>query len=468
MDLSIVIPALNERDNLVQLIPLLHREVPPEVTTYEIIIVDGGSVDGTADVAEKLGVRVCKQSRPGYGGALAAGFAQARGEYILTMDADLSHSPRFISTLWQARTRAELVIASRYVPGGAAEMPLLRLILSRILNVIFGRGMSLPIRDVSSGFRLYRSAALQGVHLESTHFDVLEEILIRLYAEGWQIIEVPFQYEARANGSSHATLVKFGWAYLKTLWRMWRFRNSIESADYDYRAYDSVIPLQRYWQRTRYKVVTAFARGAGRTLDIGCGSSRILIGLEDAIGLDIKMSKVRYISHHHARGAVGSAFALPFADESFDCIICSQVLEHLPAAPVLFQEFSRLLRPGGRLIVGTPNYGNPLWPTIEFFYSLLLPRAYANEHITHYTRRSLQEVLQQYGFECQAVGWVGLAEMVLQCTKEGGERCPVLAGGTVVGAQVSLSSPGNLGSHRSAAGRTSIEATGVPPQLKRT
>lgn len=417
MQLSIIIPALNERDNLGQLVQVLKSAIPPDVTHYEIIVVDGHSHDGTPDMARELGAKVIVQRTPGYGGALQSGFDQAQGEYLLTLDADLSHRPSFLPAMWQARTEAEVVIASRYVTGGRADMPWGRRLLSRLLNVAYDRALSLGVRDLSSGFRLYKASVLKGMQLQSTHFDVLEEILIKAHAEGWRITEVPFHYRARQSGKSHVKMVKFGWAYSKTLYRMWRLRNSIQSADYDYRAFYSIIPLQRYWQRTRHKIVLNFARGAGKTLDIGCGTSRILLDLEDAVGLDVQVGKIRFICGRGARGVVGSAFALPFPDDSFDCVISSQVIEHLKDDPVLFEEMARVIKPGGRLVVGTPDYGDLIWPIIEFFYARLAPGGYADEHITHFTRRSLEERLNRYGFECRAVGWVGRAEMILQCVK---------------------------------------------------
>jgi dolichol-phosphate mannosyltransferase len=418
MQLSIIIPALNERDNLARLIPLLKKTIPPDVESYEVIVVDGHSHDGTPRVAEELGAIVVTQRLPGYGGALQAGFEQAQGKYFLTMDADLSHPPAFLPAIWQAREEAEVVIASRYVSGGAADMPWLRYALSRILNLIFARGLSLPTQDVSSGFRLYRASVLHNMSIQSIHFDILEEILIQAHANGWRIIEIPFRYKARYSGKSHVALFKFGWAYLKTFLRMWRLRNSIDSADYDYRAYDSIIPLQRYWQRTRHKIILDFARDVGKTLDVGCGSSRILLDLPDAIGVDIQVGKLRYIRRHGGRGLVGSAFALPFPNECFDCLISSEVIEHLPAAPVLFEEMARLIKPGGCLILGTPDYGGWIWPLLEFFYRYLAPGGYADEHITRYTQRSLEKTLESHGFEYQEIAWVGQAEMIMCYVKQ--------------------------------------------------
>src|SRR5437763_1532623 len=85
--------------------------------------------------------------------------------------------------------------------------------------------------------------------------DGTEQVAPRVGAEGWRIREIPFHYMARGSGRSHARLLRFGWAYLKTLVRMRQLRNSVEAADYDARAFDSPIWLQHYWQRTRHRIV---------------------------------------------------------------------------------------------------------------------------------------------------------------------------------------------------------------------
>lgn len=416
MHLSVVIPVLDERANIAELIPALRQVLPVDVAEYEILVV-GSRPNKALQLAGALGARAILQTRPGYGGALEAGFAHATGEYILTLDADPSHPPAFAPVLWQARHEADVVIASRYVQGGVADKPWVRQLISRALNLVFARGLSLPVHDLSSGFRLYRASAVRALSLVSVHFDVLEEILIRIYADGRRIAEVPFCYWPRGDRRSHIRLLQLGWAFLKTFVRMWKLRNSIDSADYDYRAFDSPIPLQRYWQRKRHQIVTGFARDAGRTLDVGCGSSHILLDLGDAVGLDVRLNKMRFMRDRGARGIVGSAFALPFADGTFDCVVSSELIEHLPADPRLLTEMARVLRQGGRLIIGTPDYGSVVWPILEFLYARLAPGGYADEHVTHYTRESLRRVLEEHGFALQAIRWVGGGEMILRCVK---------------------------------------------------
>ncbi len=143
--------------------------------------------------------------------------------------------------------------------------------------------------------------------------------------------------------------------------KLWTLRNSIASADYDDRAFYSIIPLQRYWQRKRHRITTSWARGANRTLDIGCGSSVIIQSLNNAIGMDLSMGKLRFVGRLGIPLVRASAFALPFSDHSFDCVISSQVIEHIAYEETLFSEMSRVLTPGGTLIIGTPDYSTRGW-----------------------------------------------------------------------------------------------------------
>ncbi len=224
--LAVLIPAWNERENLEVLLPNLHQVVERLGVPVEIIVIDGGSVDGTPATARRHGARVVAQTERGYGGALLAGFAAAQAPYLVTMDADLSHPPVFLEEFWRRRDEASLLIASRYVPGGRAAMSRFRLLLSIILNRTYSWLLSIPARDLSSGFRLYHREALLAVKPVARDFDFLEEVLIRICNRGGRVLEIPFHYMPRGAGRSHARLAKFGWAFLKTLLRMWRLRRA--------------------------------------------------------------------------------------------------------------------------------------------------------------------------------------------------------------------------------------------------
>jgi len=426
MDLSVLIPVWNEAENLRVLLPELHRTLRQLALRYEILVVDAGSVDGSREVAEGLETRVLRQREPGYGDALRDGFAAARGDYVLTMDADYSHEPSLAARLWLDRHGADLVIASRYVTGGGAEMPAVRLALSRTLNAIYRSVLDLPFRDLSSGFRLYRTSALRTARTTAQHFDVLPEVLVQLYAEGYRIRETPFHYRPRRKGRSHARLLSFGWAFLLTLRRMRQLRNSIQSADYDVRAYDSLIPLQRYWQRKRHRIVTRFLEPGGRVLDVGCGSSRMIIDAPETVGMDVAMRKLRFLRGKVKMLLAGTLNKLPFRDGTFRKVICSEVIEHVPREQVRLSEFYRVLEPGGTLVLGTPDYSSWIWRSLERLYRWVNPGGYADEHINQYRYDALQRELEREGFEVVEVGLICWSEMIFKARKRGSD--PALAG----------------------------------------
>jgi dolichol-phosphate mannosyltransferase len=418
VDLSVVIPVLNERENVERLLPRTARVLEQIGCSYELVVVDGGSRDGTAEAARAAGARVLVQRLPGYGGALREGLAAAEGTFILTLDADLSHDPDFIVKLWRGRERGDVVIASRYVRGGVAHMPRDRRALSRILNAFFAYGLGLPVRDLSSGFRLYRAAAVRELELGGTNFEILEEILVKAYDAGWRVLEIPFTYYPRDTGASHARIIRFGLDLLRAFARLWRLRQSIGAADYDERAFYSVVPLQRWWHRRRHELVCTWTRGAGKTLDVGCGSSVILQSLNDAVGVDVLHNKLRYMRRYDIPVVQGSALALPVRSESFECVVCSQVIERLPYDDTLFAELRRVLRPGGLLVLGTADYGTRAWRMIEPLYRVFAPAGYDDEHITRYTRARLLELCRAWGFRVEHEGYVFGAEIVLALRKE--------------------------------------------------
>lgn len=176
--------------------------------TWELIIVDDGSPDGTADLAESYAgahpVRVLR--RPGKAGlasAVLAGFAQARGDVLLVMDADLSHPPEAVPRLAAAiQDGADLAVGSRYVTGGGTEdWPLGRRVVSRVACLV--GNVLVPMRDCTSGFFAIRRSALEGVTLNPIGFKIGFEVMAR--GRYKKAVEVPYVFRDRELGKS-----KFG------------------------------------------------------------------------------------------------------------------------------------------------------------------------------------------------------------------------------------------------------------------
>jgi len=417
--LTVVIPALNEALNLAQLLPQLMQDLARLGVEHEVLVVDANSPDGTREIVEEAGARYVGEGARGYGAAILRGIQEARGTWIITMDADQSHPAKFIKDLWAARETADIVIASRYVPGGRADQPAGRLLLSRVLNAFFRHGISLEVRDLSSGFRLYRKQIFDGMELNHTNFVILMEILLNALKRGRRMAEIPFHYQPRGEGRSHAQIVQFGLDYLRLFHAVWRKRNSIDFPDYDWRAHDSRIPLQRYWQRRRHKLILGFTPPNVSTVDIGCGSSKILASLPHMVGVDMRFDKLRFMKRTNRLLLQGDGCRLPFPDEHFACVICSQVIEHIPdEGGRLLNELTRILKPGGILVLGTPDYGNWEWRVTEWLYERAAPGAYAEEHVTHYTYTSLKAALAARGFSVLDHAYILRGELIFKARKE--------------------------------------------------
>jgi SAM-dependent methyltransferase len=144
------------------------------------------------------------------------------------------------------------------------------------------------------------------------------------------------------------------------------------------------------------------------------------------VALDIVLAKLRYARRYGNPVVHGSIFELPFKDGAFDCVICSEVVEHVPADERVFSELERVLEPGGRLILGTPDYDRWRWRALEWLYGRLSPGGYADEHITHYGRTNLTAYLSARGMTVEAVDYVGGSEMVFLLRKSAA-RVPVVS-----------------------------------------
>ena len=207
----VILPTYNERDNLPIVVPALLR-----IPHVEVLVVDDGSPDGTGDVADALvgehdgRVSVLHRTGPrGLGVSLIDGMQRALctdAARICQMDADLSHDPTDVSRLLTASAHADLVIGSRYVPGGHTEnWPTRRMLLSAFANRYVRTITGLPIHDSTSGFRCWRRDALLRLPLHrvvSNGYAFEVELAWEADAAGCSITEVPITFVERRHGAS--------------------------------------------------------------------------------------------------------------------------------------------------------------------------------------------------------------------------------------------------------------------------
>ena len=223
-----MIPAYREADSLRALLPKIVAAAAALTPDYEVLIVDTEErMDDTAEVCAATGARHIHRSGGNqYGDAIRTGIAAARGQYLLCMDADGSHNPASFASMWARRAEWDIVIGSRYAPGGQTENPAVLIWMSYVVNLTFRMAFQLTARDVTNSFRLYRTAILKGMRLESNNFDVLEEILIRCvtHRPAARVCEVPVTFERRKAGESKRKLVAFAFGYLATLKTLRRFQ----------------------------------------------------------------------------------------------------------------------------------------------------------------------------------------------------------------------------------------------------
>jgi dolichol-phosphate mannosyltransferase len=228
-DVLIVIPTLNERENLTELLTGIRTHVP----MADVLLVDDGSPDGTAELAAALAahlghIEVLQRGRPlGIGSAYREGFTRGLARqyrFFVTMDADLSHEPRYVPDLLAATEHADVAIGSRYLRGiSVVNWDLKRLALSMAGNRYARLVTGLPVNDCTSGFQCFRREVLEAIGVESLRFSgyaFLIEAKYRAHRRRLSLCEVPIVFIDRKFGVS-----KIGWQEVwRSIWAVWAMR----------------------------------------------------------------------------------------------------------------------------------------------------------------------------------------------------------------------------------------------------
>ena len=197
------------------------------------------------------------------------------------------------------------------------------------------------------------------------------------------------------------------------------------AGDYQYRALHSGHPMQRFWHRGKLIMIDELVRphlkAGSRLLEIGCGAGNLLLQAtvqgSYPVALDLSMQALTFVRSRlqetQSGADVPSGYActqaigefLPLADKSFDCVLMSEVIEHLEAPQISVREAARVLRPGGRLLVTTPNYRS-FWPLMEWAVDRMnmAPKMAGEQHVSRFHPSSLKRMLMEAGLEMEYSG----------------------------------------------------------------
>jgi len=437
--LSIIIPAHNEEERLKScldnVLSFLDRSGHVEA---EVIVAEDGSVDKTLEIAndhakcdDRLKV-VHFPRKLGKGGGIKHGLLRSGGAIIVIMDADLAVDPAYILALVdQIRRGADIAVGSRRLPSSRVRgVPFYRRLVGEAYQFLFRLFFPrIGVRDVQCGFKAVKRDVLFDViyDVDTDGFAFDTDLIVKSWLKKYRIVEVPIEW-SHVDGSKviiSRQVFEMG-ADLLSIWmeskkrggmihtalELRKFYDSIPGDTY-FKAERSLFLPRRLWHRHKNKrVVDAVRNHSGRVktvLDAGCGSGVLVEKLAklgcQTCGIDIggqfvrwcqaRAPKVRSIRPVYCRADIR---ATPFKGSAFDAVVCSEVIEHLKReAERTLDQFHSLLKPGGLLVITTPNRGK-LWSLIEALWTNIRRRELEANHST-FTQEELTYLLEEHNFK---------------------------------------------------------------------
>lgn len=217
--ISVVIPAYNEEETIGSVLGETIRVMESLMMPYEIIVVDDGSNDLTREVAYKHKATVLSNGRNmGKGYALRKGFQNAKGDIIVTIDADGAHSPKEIQSLIeQLLNGADIVSGSRFLNGRKDHTSLLKLLGNHMINMTIRVLTRKSITDSQTGLRAFKKDFLQKIALNSSGYEIETEITVKGLKNGFKFKEIPINCKKREHGSSKIRIISDGFKIFKTV-----------------------------------------------------------------------------------------------------------------------------------------------------------------------------------------------------------------------------------------------------------
>jgi glycosyltransferase involved in cell wall biosynthesis len=401
--LSVLMPLYNERRTLRTIVRRVLES--PSPLPLELVVVDDGSTDGSAEVLRELALQdgrvraVFHEKNLGKGGAIQTAIRHMAGDVAIIQDADLEYDPADIPRVVRPilEGKADAVFGSRFLSSEYRRVlyfwhTLGNGALTWFCNVL----CDLNFTDMETCYKAVRSDILRQIPLHFRDFAIEPELTIRLAQWGIRLFEVPVSY----SGRTYAEGKKIGWRDgFRALWAMFRCLY-VDPCFTTHDGYYILVAVRnaRAFNRWMYRQIAPFV---GRhVLEAGCGIgnlTELLLDSERLIATDFDPFYLEMIERRY--GHLENFRSLPMdltrgedylrlSDERLDTIICLNVLEHIEADRDVLRHFHRALAPGGHAIILVPQH--------PWLYS---PTDKSLGHVRRYTAQELHDKLAEAGFE---------------------------------------------------------------------
>lgn len=383
---TLIIPMKDEATRITGTLTALAQSSTHRPDT-ELVLVDDGSADGTADIAERLldvleleGHVVRLGRNLGKGGAVRAGILAARGQAVAFSDADLSAPPEAINACFELIESgdADVIVTTRLHPDSNITVapPLTRRLSGKVFNTLLRRLGLTDYSDTQCGLKAFTEKAAEmlfcDLRIQRFAFDV--ELLLRAELAELRVVELPIEW-AHAD-SSRVRPVRDGGRMAVDVLRLRRALRIWHREHVDRRTDVPSMPEERFpvmaklerghwWFRAKRELAIAELARLGVTgpaADVGCGTGAMVAalaahGMSPVVGIDASNSALQFAS---AQGsghlALATASRLPLADSALRCLTSLDVIEHLDNDVLALREYARVVAPGGLLVLAVPAY----------------------------------------------------------------------------------------------------------------
>ncbi len=408
--LSVLVPVFNERYLVGELLRRLLEIHVPELSSIEIIVVDDGSSDGSADIVESIAAAnsdrlrfIRKERNQGKGSAIRTAIEQATGDLIVIQDADLEYDPRDLAKLlrpfWE--DGADVVYGSRFAASDRRRVLLFRHTLgNRVITFLSNLFTDLNLTDVETCYKMFRAPLLKSIPIRSNDFAMEIELTAKIAKRNCRIFEVPISYRGRTYREGKKIGWKDGVKALFTTLHYWVIDDLYREDEYGGQILHN---LERSRRFNAWMTEVLVPWMGDRVLEIGAGIGNMtqrVIPRDLYVASDLNANYLHYLRNLSFGKPYLKVANIDLDDPTdftehrgrYDTVICMNVLEHVREPLAALRNIFDALVPGGRLILYVPR-GPRLYSSLDEVLG----------HRCRYTREMLSGELEETGFEIESL-----------------------------------------------------------------